>query len=80
MRDSYELIRKEFKDIETQLMGLLLKDGALGNVDPDGLALLCRVSKLIKASDNFMYNCIDNMESQNKKLDAILEKIGELES
>ena len=75
MKDSYEIIRKEVKGIETQLMEMLLKNGVDGNVDPEGAAMLVRVWNLIKASDDFMCKCIEVMESQNKKLDEILKKV-----
>ena len=76
MKDSYEIIRKEVKDIETQLMGMLTRYGVDGNVDPEGAAMLVRALNLIKASDDFMCKWIEVMESQNKKLDEILKKVG----
>ena len=75
MKDSYEIIRKEVKDIETQLMGMLTRYGVGGNVDPEGAAMLVRSLNLIKASDDFMCKWIEVMESQNKKLDEILKKV-----
>lgn len=75
MKDSYEIIRKEVKDIETQLMGMLTRYGVDGNVDPEGAAMLVRALNLIKASDDFMCKWIEVMESQNKKLDEILKKV-----
>lgn len=77
MKDSYEIIRKEVKGIETQLMEMLLKDSVIGNVDPEGAALLVRILNLIKASDDFMCKCVEVMESQNKKLDEILKKVSQ---
>ena len=75
MKDSYEIIRKEVKDIETQLMGMLTRYGVDGNVDPEGASMLVRSLNLIKASDDFMCKWIEVMESQNKKLDEILKKV-----
>lgn len=75
MREHYEVLRNEVKEIEDLFKKKMIEDCDLINEDPELIVLLMKIAKLLKASDEFTLACIESMENQDKKMDKILEKL-----
>lgn len=79
MREIYEKIREELSAILKETTKKLIDeddDMSIFNVKPEEAAMLARMMNVYKASDEFTIKLIETIESQNKKLDKILEKVG----
>ena len=75
MRESYEKIREEIKEIEDFIKRKITDSEDLMYEDPDMVAMLMRCRRLLKYSDDFTNAYIDAMEAQTEKLDKILSKL-----
>ena len=78
MRQSYEKFRNEVKEIEELFKKKMMTDMDVSDIadrDPDLIILLLKMSKLLNTSDEFTMACIEAMETQNEKLDKILNKL-----
>ena len=80
MRESYERIRIETREIMDIFKKKLIEEDAFDGVDPETAVLLIKCFNLLKSSDKFTMACIKSMEDQNEKLDRILNKLNKVEA
>ena len=70
-------IIKDIEDVKAILIEQISSEDVFMNMDPDGYRALQKSFKLINESCDLMKEYATILESQDKKLDMILEKLEE---
>ena len=80
MKEITNGIIKDIEDIKGILMEQVYKEDIFMDMEPNGIRALQKSLKLIDESCELMREYVDVLESQDRKLDLILEKLEKKES